>query len=40
VTDHDNVYTVNYNTSENPPKKETTNQFPFLPFFLGAEVEF
>jgi len=40
VTDHDNVYTVNYNTAENPPKKKTTSQFPFLPFFLGAEVEF
>jgi hypothetical protein len=40
LTDHENVFTVSYNTSENPPKKEVTNQFPFLPFFLGAEVEF
>lgn len=40
VTDHDNVYLVSYNTSETPPKKEVTNQFPFLPFFLGAEIEF
>jgi len=40
ITDHANVYTVNYDTKENPPKKEVTHQFPFLPLFLGAEVEF
>ena len=40
LTDHDNVYTVNYNGNEAPPKKTTTYQFPRLPVFLGAEVEF
>lgn len=40
LTNNENVFNVSYVTSENPPKKEVTNQFPFLPFFLGAEVEF
>lgn len=40
LTNHDNVYNIAYNTSETPPKKEVTSQFPILPVFLGVEVEF
>jgi hypothetical protein len=40
LTDHANVFTISYDTKENPPKKDVTYQFPRLPFFLGAEYEF
>jgi hypothetical protein len=34
------VFTVNYDTNENPPRRIDSYQFPFLPFFFGAEFEF
>lgn len=40
ITDHENVFTVNYDTNENPPRRIDSYQFPFLPFFFGAEFEF
>lgn len=40
VTDRANLFMVNYDTSENPPKRDETTQFPFLPIFVGWEYEF
>ncbi|MBK9577998.1 MAG: TonB-dependent receptor plug domain-containing protein [Fibrobacterota bacterium] len=40
VTDRENVYAINYNTKDTPPKREETYQFPILPFFFGYEYQF
>jgi len=40
VTDRDNLLTVNYDTKTNPPTRNETSQFPFLPLFIGWEYEF
>lgn len=40
VTGHENLFMVNYDTKTNPPKREETTQFPFLPIFVGWEYEF
>jgi hypothetical protein len=39
-TDAVNIYSINYNTRTNPPKRDETTQFPRLPFFLGYEYQF
>ncbi|MBK9577993.1 MAG: TonB-dependent receptor plug domain-containing protein [Fibrobacteres bacterium] len=40
VTDRENVFSINYDTQKNPPKREETYQFPILPFFFGYEYQF
>lgn len=40
VTDAVNVFSINYDTEKNPPKREETTQFPILPFFFGYEYQF
>jgi hypothetical protein len=40
LTDRENVYSINYDTQKNPPKREETYQFPILPFFFGYEYQF
>lgn len=40
ITDAENLFAVNYNTSKNPPEKSESFQFPRLPFFLGYEYQF
>jgi hypothetical protein len=40
VTDRKNVFLVNYDTTENPPRKEEAYQMPFLPIMVGYEYQF
>jgi hypothetical protein len=40
VTDSKNQYAINYDTRKNPPEKNVTYQFPYLPIFLGYEYQF
>ncbi|QQS07005.1 MAG: TonB-dependent receptor plug domain-containing protein [Fibrobacterota bacterium] len=40
ITDRENVFSINYDTQKNPPKREETYQFPILPFFFGYEYQF
>lgn len=40
VTGRENLFLVSYDTDTNPPKREETTQFPFLPVFVGWEYEF
>jgi hypothetical protein len=40
VTNRENVFLVNYDTSKNPPEKEETYQIPFLPIMVGYEYQF
>jgi len=40
ATGHENLFTSSWNTRTNPPSKDETYQFPFLPAFLGYEYEF
>lgn len=40
VTDRENVFLVNYDTSKNPPEREETPQLPFLPIMVGYEYQF
>lgn len=40
ATGNENLFTSSWNTRTNPPSKDETYQFPFLPAFLGYEYEF
>ncbi|HXP89836.1 MAG TPA: TonB-dependent receptor plug domain-containing protein [Fibrobacteria bacterium] len=40
LTDHDNLWLLNYNTEKNPPTQLRIYQFPRLPIFLGYEYQF
>jgi len=40
ATDHQNLFASSWNTRTNPPSRDETYQFPFLPAFLGYEYEF
>lgn len=40
ITDHENLFTSSWNTRRSPPEQDKTYQFPFLPIFMGYELEF
>jgi hypothetical protein len=40
LTNHDNLWLLNYNTDKNPPTELRIYQFPRLPIFLGYEYQF
>lgn len=40
LTDHDNMFYTFYDTNENPPKKTSIYQFPFLPVMINYEYYF
>lgn len=40
LTDHENVFLINFDTTENPPVKKETYQIPFLPVLVGYEYQF
>jgi len=40
LTNHDNLWLLNYNTEKNPPEELRIYQFPLLPIFLGYEYQF
>ncbi|MFA6835945.1 MAG: TonB-dependent receptor plug domain-containing protein [Fibrobacteraceae bacterium] len=40
VTNHTNIFSYSYDTSENPPKLQKTSQFPFLPVMFSYEYYF
>ncbi len=40
VTDNENVFLINFDTSKNPPEKQETYQIPLLPIMVGYEFQF
>jgi hypothetical protein len=40
LTNRENVFMVNFDTKENPPKRTETPQLPILPIFVGYEYQF
>ncbi len=40
LTNHQNLWLINYNTRDNPPSEQKIYQFPRLPIFLGYEYQF
>jgi hypothetical protein len=40
VTDNENVFLINFDTSKNPPEKQETYQIPLLPILVGYEYQF
>ncbi|MDB5051901.1 MAG: hypothetical protein JWO30_4972 [Fibrobacteres bacterium] len=40
ITDNENVFLINFDTSKNPPEKKETYQIPLLPILVGYEFQF
>ena len=40
LTDRENVFLINFDTSKNPPEKQETYQIPMLPILVGYEYQF
>ncbi len=40
LTDRQNVFLINFDTSKNPPQKQETYQIPLLPILVGYEYQF
>ncbi|MDB5106452.1 MAG: hypothetical protein JWP91_4141 [Fibrobacteres bacterium] len=40
LTDRENVFLINFDTSKNPPEKNETYQIPMLPILVGYEYQF
>ena len=40
VTDRQNVFLINFDTTKNPPEKQETYQIPLLPILVGYEYQF
>jgi hypothetical protein len=40
LTDHDNLFFINYNTRQNPPEEQKIYQFPFFPLLMNFEYYF
>jgi hypothetical protein len=40
LTNHQNVFLINFDTTKNPPEKQETYQIPLLPILVGYEYQF
>lgn len=40
ITNHENVFLYQYDTSNNPPKLNIVTQFPFFPLLVNYEYYF